>query len=79
MYRGWKGVLRFIASSPRTPRSCGQVADALGITTGAAWVLLERCRLFSNLRKVREGARGYYEITKKGKALVAADFKRGHG
>ena len=74
--RGWKGVLSYLAATPRTPRTAGDVAGALGVTVGCAWVLLERCRLFSNLRSRKEGGRRFYSITEKGKTLVEAGFFR---
>lgn len=58
------------------PRTAGQVAAALGITVGAAWVLLERCRLFSNVRTRKEGRKRFYTLTEKGKRLVKAGFLR---
>ena len=75
--RGWRGVLEYLAASPRTERTAEAVGKALGITRGAAWILLERCRLFSNVRSRKEGLRRLFSITPKGKKLVEDGFERG--
>lgn len=75
--RGWKAVLSYLAKAPGGWRTAEEVAAALGVVHGTAWVLLERCRLFSNLRSQKEGGKRYYQITKKGQKLVESGFKRG--
>lgn len=75
-FRGWKGALEYLGAHPNVPRTAGDVAGALGITVGAAWVLLERCRLFSNLRSRKEGGKRFYTLTEKGKKLVKSGFQR---
>lgn len=75
--KGWRAVLVYLAKAAGGWRTAGQVSEALGIVHGAAWVLLERCRLFSNLRSQKEGGKRFYQITEKGQKLVKSGFKRG--
>lgn len=77
--KGWKAVLSYLAKAEAAWRTADEVAEALGVVHGTAWVLLERCRLFSNLRSRKEGGKRYYQVTEKGKKLVKAGFERGKG
>lgn len=71
---GWKDVLTHLSRVKEA--TLAELATALGVSKGAAWVVAERCRLFSNLRKVRVGREVVYEITPQGRALVRSKFKR---
>lgn len=75
--KGWRAVLLYLAGRAPGWASAADVAEALKISPGAAWMLLERSRLFSNLRSQKEGGKRYYQITKKGQKLVDSGFKRG--
>lgn len=73
---GWRAVLVYLAAAPRTGHSIAQVGRKLGCVPGAAWVLLERCRLYSTVRAEKGLGRKLYFITSKGKSLVEAGFRR---
>lgn len=73
---GWRAVLVFLSKRPQTGHSIAQVGAELGCVPGAAWILLERCRLYSTVRAEKDAGRKLYFITKKGKSLVEAGFRR---